>query len=84
MPAHGRSLPFIGALSAQAASLGCLVVAYFKRDSAHVEGAYFNRADGEDAVALAWTSGVRPWLLAAMLLTVASAALWLMDHGGRR
>ena len=80
MRTRGRSFPFIGALIAQAASLGCIVVAYFERDSAHVEGAYFNRAVGEDAVALAFQSDVRPWLVAAMVLGIASAALWLVDR----
>lgn len=61
------------ALAAQLGSLSCLAVAYFKRDAGTAEGAYFNRAIGEDAVALAFSSDVRPWLAGAIGLGVVSA-----------
>ena len=79
-----RSAAFLGALSAQSASLACLVVAYFKRDAAHAEGAYFNRSVGESAVAVAFQSDVRPWLVATFLLGVTSVALWLAERSRHR
>lgn len=55
-------------LAANAGAAICIVVAFLKRDSGDVEGAYFDRSVGGgsgDAFVVS-TANITPWLVAAV------------------
>jgi hypothetical protein len=61
--------------TAQAAAAACVAVAYAKRDSVVVDGAYFNRAVGGDAAAVAISGDIGPWLIAALVLLMVGTSV---------
>lgn len=69
----------LSGVGSHAAAIACAAIAYVKRDTAHAERAYFSRSVGEDAVAVAFAGDVRPWLIAAMVLTAAGSGAFVTD-----
>jgi hypothetical protein len=68
-------------LMANAAALGCIVVAFVKRDQGTVEGAYLNRSvgGGSGDTFVVSTANLTPWLVAATILLVLGTAALLAD-----
>lgn len=60
-------------IAANAAALACVIWALVNTHDGAIEGAYFNRAVGSDAVVLA-SYPVTPWLIAAAVLIVLGTA----------
>jgi len=79
-----RARWFSIAVGLQLAAFVCIAVAYSKRHDVSIEGAYFNRAAGEETGAVSvWTGPVAPWVIAAGVLLLAALAAFVLDRRAR-
>lgn len=69
-------------ITANALGVVCIVIALVKRGDATVEGAYFDRSEGDPASAFAVSQpNIVPWLIAALVLVAVGTALLLLRRG---
>jgi uncharacterized membrane protein len=66
------------------AALACVVIAYEKRNTVSIEGAYFNRSTGEPARTAVFWQHISGWLLAASILIAAAGVVFVLNARAQR
>lgn len=68
-------------IAANALAVVCIVIALVRRGDATVEGAYFNRSEGDSASAFALSQpNIVSWLIAAAVLVVVGTVAFLRQR----
>lgn len=71
-------------IAAQLLAVACIAAAIHQRNHYEIEGAYFNRAEGDPTGAFAVSEpGILGWLIAAMVLIVAGTVLLVRARRSR-